>query len=291
MFSLPKPGAAPRRLARLALATVIAAAAVVPSAPRVASAKPLPDGNGAIIAIVIDDVVDGARLDAFLTLDAPITYALFPFQRRGASASAKVIAAGGEVIIHTPVSSRKTRPGSWYLGRNWTQAQVDEWVDRAIASVPGAVGANNHKGSTTSIRAMRHLMQRLYQRGLFFMDSVTVPQTVAYAAAQELGMPSRINNAFLDNKADAHYTEQRIYGLAIQAAKHGMAIGIGHLQRKSTLEALRKAIPVLLAHGYVIKPLSEVTSYPNSKNIRRILPGPHPTTTTSTTTTTTTVFG
>lgn len=272
-----------RYLQRWFVTISILSSLIIPTAPRVVSALPLPDGNGAVIAIVIDDVVDGARLEQFLTLNAPITYALFPFQRRGASASAKVIAAGGEVIIHAPVSSNRTKPGSWYLGRNWTQAQVDEWVDRAIASVPGAVGANNHRGSTTSIRAMRRLMQRLYQRGLFFMDSVTVGATVAYAAAQELGMPSRINNVFLDNKADAQYVEQRIYKLARQAASHGTAIGIAHLQRGTTLEALRKAIPVLLARGYIIKPLSEVTSFPSSGAIRRTLPPPHPTTTTSTT--------
>ena len=30
-------------------------------------------------------------------------------------------------------------------------------------------------------------------------------------------------------------SERRIYGLAIQAAKYGTAIGIGHLQRLTTL--------------------------------------------------------
>lgn len=277
-----------KRFGRFALAGSLVAAIIVPAAPRVAAAAPLPYGNGAVIAIVIDDVVDSARLDAFLTLDAPITYAVFPFQRRGASAAEKVIAAGGEVIIHTPITSNRSKPGSWYLGRNWTQAQVDEWVDRAIASVPGAVGANNHRGSTTSIRAMRALMQRLYQRGLFFADSLTVYTTVAYAAAQELGMPSRINNGFIDTVANAKWTEQRIYGLARRAAQTGSAIGIGHLQRPSTLVALRRAIPVLRANGYVIKPLSEVTSYPNTSRIRRTLPGPYPTTTTTTTSVSTT---
>lgn len=275
------------RAGRTAIAAVLCAvlvAAIVISAPQVASAKPLPDGHGAVIAIVIDDVVDGGRLNAFLKLNAPITYAVLPFQRGGASASRKIYASGGEVIMHLPVSSRRREVGSWFLGRNWTQAQVDEWVDRAIDSVPGAVGANNHMGSTTVISAMRHLMQRLYQRGLFFMDSITVPDTVGYAAAQELGMPSRINNGFIDSIVNQRFTEQRLYGLAIRAAKYGSAIGIGHLQRKTTLAALRNVIPVLLAHGYVIKPLSQVTSEPNTLRIRRTLPPPHPTTTTTTTT-------
>jgi polysaccharide deacetylase 2 family uncharacterized protein YibQ len=124
--------------------------------------------------------------------------------------------------------------------------------------------------------------------GFFFMDSVTVPDTVAYAAALEAGMPSRINNSFLDTTATVKYTRGRILGLAIHASKKGTAIGIGHLQRPTTLQALREAIPILLARGYRIVPLSEVTNTPNSARTRTVLP-PLPTTTTTTTTTPTTV--
>ena len=268
----------------LALVASVAAPTYAPS-----EATPLlPDGNGAVIAIVIDDTVDGARLDEFLTLGVPITYALFPFQRRSREASAKVKAAGAEVIIHLPIDGRPTRPGGWYLGVRWTQAQVNEWVDRAFRSVPDAVGANNHRGSTWNIRAMRQLMRRLYQRNLFFMDSWTVFNTVAYAAAVEQGMPSRINNLFLDTRADVDWSVGRLYKLAAIAKRHGSAIGIGHVQRRSTYLALKKAIPVLLASGYRILPLSQVTNRPYTSTVRRRLTPPYPTTTTSTTTTTTT---
>ncbi len=263
----------------------VMAGLVAPTYAPSEAAPLLPDGNGAVIAIVIDDTVDGARLDEFLTLGAPITYAVFPFQRRSRQASAKVKAAGAEAIIHLPIDGRPTRPGGWYLGVRWTQGQVNEWVDRALRSVPDAVGANNHRGSTWNIRAMRQLMRRLYQNNLFFMDSWTVFNTVAYAAAVEQGMPSRINNLFLDTRADVDYTVGRLYKLAAIAKRHGSAIGIGHVQRRSTYLALKKAIPVLLASGYRILPLSEVTNRPYTSTVRRRLTPPYPTTTTSTTTT------
>lgn len=279
------------RLRRTAAGVSLAvmAGVVAPTYAPSEAAPLLPDGNGAVIAIVIDDTVDGARLDEFLTLGAPITYAVFPFQRRSRQASAKVKAAGAEAIIHLPIDGRPTRPGGWYLGVRWTQGQVNEWVDRALRSVPDAVGANNHRGSTWNIRAMRQLMRRLYQNNLFFMDSWTVFNTVAYAAAVEQGMPSRINNLFLDTRADVDYTVGRLYKLAAIAKRHGSAIGIGHVQRRSTYLALKKAIPVLLASGYRILPLSEVTNRPYTSTVRRRLTPPYPTTTTSTTTTTTVV--
>lgn len=270
----------------LAVGGVSVAATVLPVPARSEAAPILPPGNGAIIAIVIDDTVDGARLDEFLTLGAPITYAVFPFQRRSAVASGKIKAAGAEAIIHLPIDGRPTKPGGWYLGVRWKQREVDEWVDRAFRSVPDAVGANNHRGSTWNIRAMRQLMRRLYQRNLFFMDSWTVFNTVAYAAAVEQGMPSRINNLFLDYRADVDYTERRLYKLAAIAKRYGSAIGIGHLQRRSTYLALKRAIPVLLANGYRILPLSQVTNRPYTSSVRRRLTPPFPTTTTSTTTTT-----
>lgn len=239
-------------------------ASAVPLAPRPAEAFAIPEGNGAVIAIVIDDVVDNHRLDDFLTLDAPITYAVFPFNRNGASASQRIRDAGGEVIVHLPVTSNKSKPNGRRLGRNWSDADVDAFVERALASVPGAVGMNNHKGSTTNVKSMRALMKALKYRDLFFLDSVTVGNTVGYAAALEVGMPSRINNLFIDGKGSLKSARSTLVKLARMAVANGSAIGIGHLQRPTTVAALREFIPLLKAHGYVILPLSQVTSVPNS---------------------------
>ena len=279
-----------KRALTRAVLLVALVGAVLPIAPTSVAATAFPNGHGATLAIVIDDVVDGRNLEAFLRLiDAPITYAIFPFSTASARASEKVIAAGSEPIIHLPIRIRKGRPGGWFLTPGWTQEQMDDWVDRAVASVPGAVGANNHMGSTTNVRAMRSIMARLNFHHLFFMDSITVFDTVAYAAALEAGMPSRINNGFLDTTADVKYSKGRILGLALQALRKGTAIGIGHLQRSSTLQALREAVPFLVAHGYRIAPLSEVTNLPNSKRTRTTLPPIR--TTTTTTTSTSTTFG
>lgn len=256
------------------LAVVVAALSLVISAPSPAEALDIPEGHGAVIAIVIDDVLDNRKLDAFLELDAAITYAVFPFSRGGAHASERIREAGGEVIVHLPVTSRRSRTSGRKLGPGWPAAAVEAFVERALASVPGAVGMNNHKGSTTNVRSMRRLMAALKERDLFFLDSVTVENTVGYAAALEAGMPSRINNIFIDGQGSVLSARRSLVRLARMAAAAGSAIGIGHLQRPSTAAVLREFIPLLKAKGYVILPLSQVTSVPNhwTRNVPRTLP-------------------
>lgn len=265
---------APKRWGMVALALASVLPSVLFAATPTAEAFVIPDGHGAVIAIVIDDVLDNRKLEAFLELDAPLTYAVFPFSRGGAHASERIRNAGGEVIVHLPVTSRRSPPRGRKLGPNWPARAVDTFVERALASVPGAVGMNNHKGSTTNVKSMRGLMAALKSRDLFFLDSVTVEDTVGYAAALEAGMPSRINNIFLDGKGSALSARRSLVRLARMAAASGSAIGIGHLQRLSTAEALREFIPLLKAKGYVILPLSQVTSVPNhwTRNVPLTLP-------------------
>jgi len=257
-------GAPHRAVRRVAMLSVIgvALATLFPVAVTPSTAWALPDGNGAVIAIVIDDVVDNGRLSTFLRIDAALTFAVMPFAAGAMHADRRIADAGREVIAHLGVTSNQARTSGPRLGRGWSSAQVDAWVARALVRVPHAVGANNHMGSTTNVTAMRRLMAALVARNLFFLDSVTVRRSVAYAAALEAGMPSRINNNFIDGSGTVSSARSHLYGLALRARKQGSAIGIGHLQRATTAEALRQVIPVLERHGYRILPLSQVTSVP-----------------------------
>ena len=66
-------------------------------------------------------------------------------------------------------------------------------VSEDVASVPGAIGVNNHEGSalTENKEAMKFLMAELKARNLLFLDSLTNPKSVAYATAREFGIESR----------------------------------------------------------------------------------------------------
>ncbi len=79
-------------------------------------------------------------------------------------------------------------------------AEIERLLDAALASVPGAVGVNNHMGSKATADAafMDVLLDALGRRGLFFVDSRTTVLTVAASEAERLGVPYLARKVFLD---------------------------------------------------------------------------------------------
>jgi polysaccharide deacetylase 2 family uncharacterized protein YibQ len=74
---------------------------------------------------------------------------------------------------------------------------------------------------------------------LFFVDSRTIPGTVAYEAAVARGVPALLNNIFLDNRADLGAIRSRFRQAEEMARRRGYAVAIGHI-RPRTLEFLRE---------------------------------------------------
>jgi polysaccharide deacetylase 2 family uncharacterized protein YibQ len=133
-------------------------------------------------------------------------------------------------------------------------------VSDDMASVPGAVGVNNHEGSalTENMEAMKFLMAELKARNLFFLDSVTNPKSVAYATAIEFGMKASRRDVFLDNEGDnPSYIRGQLEMLVDIARKQGKAIGIGH-PHPATLSELRKWLAETGAQGIEIVPVSRL---------------------------------
>ena len=104
---------------------------------------------------------------------------------------------------------------------------------------------------------MCNLFNELKKRGLFFLDSRTSKNTVAYSVAKEMGLKAVERNIFLDNNQDVKSINSQIYKLAGLAIKDGSAIGIGH-PYPATIEALKQMIPELKAKGIEVVPVSQL---------------------------------
>ncbi len=227
-------------------------------APDVAA---LPPGGGARLAIVIDDV-GGADtyLADYLRLSVPLTFGVMPLASNATAADQKIVTAGREALLHIPlpVSPNRDAPGG--LGLDATEDDVSRYLDTAKARVPDSDGANNHTGSwgTATPQLMDRLLRALASRGMFFMDSVTSQQTVGYATELALGMPSRINNLFLDTTESS--ARAQLLQLARLAAAEGTAIGIGHVTRTWVLHLLQTLAPQLQVKGYRFAFLRDVTN-------------------------------
>ena len=241
---------------RFSAATWLAALLLVFSGP--AAARP------AFIAIIIDDL--GNQLAAgrrTIALDAPLACAVMPYTAYGKVLAVEAHAAGKEVLLHLPMQpmqmNRIAGPGEISLDNG--AAQLRQILHRNLASVPHAVGVNNHMGSliTRHPGHMRWLMDALAEHGgLFFVDSRTTEASVAYTIARETGLPTANRDVFLDDDPAPAAVAAQFETLRRRAMQRGYAIGIGH-PYPATLEMLERELPALAASdAFEVVPVSRI---------------------------------
>ncbi len=222
-----------------------------------------PSEKTALVAIVIDDLgqdVKPAR--EILSLPAKVTFAVmpgFPLSRKVADLAKQ---NNREVLLHLPMEyrGRNGKPAPGMLRSDMTPMDLLNTISDDVASVPGAVGVNNHEGSslTENKEAMKFLMAELKSRDLIFLDSLTSPKSVAYATAKEFGVKAAKRDVFLDNESDnEEYIRKQLEELTHIAKAHGWAIGIGH-PHPATISVLRTWVAEADKQGIVIVPVSRL---------------------------------
>jgi len=138
--------------------------------------------------------------------------------------------------------------------------QVGSVLAGMLASVPHAVGVNNHEGSraTADPQLMAELMPLLRARGLFFIDSRTTAATVAYEAAERAGVRAASRKVFLDDVTTREAVLAQLDLAARDAERDGSAIAIGH-PHPETIAALAEGVPKLERRGIHIVFASQLT--------------------------------
>jgi polysaccharide deacetylase 2 family uncharacterized protein YibQ len=76
-------------------------------------------------------------------------------------------------------------------------------------------------------------------RGLFFIDSVTSSNSIAYATARKYRLSTAHRHVFLDNSRNVSAILLQLNHLKQRAFRSGGAIGIGHPYRE-TLHAISR---------------------------------------------------
>src|SRR4029078_10890466 len=98
-----------------------------------------------------------------------------------------------EILCHLPMEpANDNDPGPGALREGMDLDALAAATTRALAQVPGAMGANKHMGSelTTDRAAMGTVRAVLQRHGLFFLDSRTSASSVGFALARSLGLPA-----------------------------------------------------------------------------------------------------
>jgi polysaccharide deacetylase 2 family uncharacterized protein YibQ len=211
------------------------------------------------IALVIDDLGRSLEdLDALAALGVPISYAVLPYEELTAQVVARLRAEDREILCHLPMepgSERDPGPGALHVGMD--EAALATATRQAVSRVPGAVGVNNHMGSslTADQGAMGAVLQVLRQDGLFFLDSRTSAESVGYRLAQSLGLPSAERDVFLDPDPAPAAIREQFRRLLERARSEGAAIAIAH-PLPGTLAVLGEEVPKAREAGYTFVPVS-----------------------------------
>ncbi|MDU4959844.1 MAG: divergent polysaccharide deacetylase family protein [Sporomusaceae bacterium] len=205
------------------------------------------------LAIIIDDFGYSAEhIAAFTAIKQPLTFSVLPYHPYSNMAAANALAAKHQVMLHMPMEPLQMNGAGEpvMLSAAMSDAEIKTAVTRAIASIPGVSGLNNHQGSkaTADARVMQAVMTALKPASLFFIDSRTSAASVAAATARKAGVRTAANDLFIDNVADPETIKQQLRQAIQLSLRHGSLIVIGH-DRPATATALTAMLPEFEAAG------------------------------------------
>ncbi len=223
-----------------------------------------PQGKG-LIAIIIDDMGLTLRSRLVEVLPKEITLSYLPYAKKLNEQVERSIANGHEIMVHVPMEPINSGidAGSHTLKSAQSKEELLNNLNWGLSHFRGYIGVNNHMGSkiTTDKQAMDQVMEELKSRGLFFIDSRTIGNSVAADSARNAGIPYAVRDIFIDHKVTTEFIKKALQKLENKAITRGYAIAIGH-PHKETINALKEWIPTLKDKGLTLVPISRLLNQP-----------------------------
>lgn len=212
----------------------------------------VPGGKGEL-AIIIDDFgYNSEPINAFVSIDRPLTFSVLPNRPYTLPAASRGVSSGHQVMLHLPMEPQDSKQQSeaQTVTVSMSDREASDLVRQDMGAIPGLIGVNNHQGSraTSDKRIMKSVLTTVKAHGLFFVDSRTSSQSVAYDMARQLGVRTIANDLFIDNQSNVDYIKGQLRQAMGIATKKGHAVIIGHA-RLSTAMALREMIPEIESNG------------------------------------------
>ena len=221
---------------------------------------PVYGARAAEIALIIDDIGNNAHDANAFDLPKDVALSILPHKVFTARYAKLATHQQREVLLHMPmesISGLKQEPE--VLLASMTAQNISHRLQLALATVPNALGLNNHMGRhLTQLDApMQVTMDFLYQRGLAFVDSRTTKFSQAENIAKNNGVVTLHRHVFLDNDLDVVQIDKQFKRLLRLANKYGQALAIGH-PHPQTIDYLMRKIPELSKHNIQLIALSDM---------------------------------
>jgi len=229
--------------------------------PSVKSELPPPGAARPRLAIIIDDLgYDRDLAESIFQLPYPLTLSVLPHLPHSTEIAEEAFRRGYQVMLHLPMEAKSDEKAEMIeLHPGMDPGEVTRVMQGMLATVPQALGVNNHQGSlsTSDPALMNAMMPALRERDLYFVDSRTAPTSVAFDAARRARVPTAIRDVFLDDAGDSISMRQRLDQAVRDARLHGEAVAIGH-PRPSTVAALAEYLPQVEREGVALVFASQV---------------------------------
>lgn len=228
------------------------------------------------ISIIIDDM--GYRLNSgnrAIRLPGALTYSFLPHAPHAVDLSKYAHQQSKEIMLHLPMeaeSGKKLGPGG--LTECMTEQNFIKVLDSSIESVPYATGFNNHMGSllTKSSLWMTRLMREIASdKNLYFVDSKTTSQSIAFKTARAEGLKTIKRDIFIDHDESKEFVLQQLKKLIKRAKRKGTALAIAHPKR-ITLSILERWLPTLEAKGIKLVSVSTLINLQQQKRLALLKP-------------------
>jgi len=196
------------------------------------------------IALIIDDLgYEMGVATALIQMDLPITLSFLPLAPHGKSLMEAAAKMGKEVMLHAPMERNdfsRTGLGPGALLSDMNDDEIRRTMKSDLEEITAVRGVNNHMGShfTQQADKMAPALREIHRWKLYFVDSRTTPETIAFDLARKMGVPTAKRDVFLDNDLSdkaIRFQMERLVGIAEQS---GHAIGIGH-PHEETLTVLQ----------------------------------------------------
>lgn len=229
---------------------------VAPKTIQLGALPEISDGQESRIIIIIDDVGMNLKYSQeAIDFDVPITLAFLPYAPKVKEFAAAALTNGHEAIIHMPMEpmDSSVNAGKKALKTSMSAETIEETMESELEGLEGFSGMNNHMGSkfTQDRKSLETVMAYLKEKGLFFIDSRTIGNSLAGTVAKEHGVPTLDRDIFLDHEESPEFVSNALLKLEKKAKEDGVAVAIGH-PKKVTLDALKQWAPDAQKRGFKI---------------------------------------
>ncbi len=211
------------------------------------------------VAVLIDDLgTNFKEFERLRRIDSHLSFAILPFQPYSVKIAKKAHFYHQDVILHLPMEAENHHnPGKGAIDHLMTKEEIVRQVRLDLRALPYVQGVNNHMGSrmTADREEMVLVLKEVRARDLFFVDSRTTAESIAYEVAHDIGIKSAERQVFLDDSDRPEDILKELRHLVHLSHQRGSAIAIGH-PRPNTIKALEEFVPHLHEEGIELVPIS-----------------------------------